>query len=97
MFFSENIARSALPLSRPRSLRHDFAKQNFKNLANLANKVNLCKKNYGLLTKLARLARFLKFCFACKGGEEGRGELAAASPQQNEPPHLMKVGGEDGT
>ena len=27
----------------------------------------------------------------------GRGEVAVASPQQNEPPHLMKVGGEDGT
>ena len=43
-----------------------FAKQNFKNLANLAKKVNFCKKNQaqdtkGFLTKLARLARFLKF------------------------------------
>ena len=40
------------------------AKQNFKNLANLAKNVNSCKIIKGFLTKLARLARFLKFCFA---------------------------------
>ena len=40
------------------------AKQNFKNLANLAKNVNSCKITKGFLTKLARLARFLKFCFA---------------------------------
>ena len=40
------------------------AKQNFKNLANLAKNVNFCKIIKGFLTKLARLARFLKFCFA---------------------------------
>ena len=60
------------------------AKQNFKNLANLANKVNLCKKNYGFLTKLARLARFLKFCFAksCRrllGRLSGKAERAMFS------------------
>ena len=42
------------------------AKQNFKNLANLANYVKFCLKIRqrtikGFLTKLARLARFLKF------------------------------------
>ena len=40
------------------------AKQNFKNLANLAKNVNSFKIMKGFLTKLARLARFLKFCFA---------------------------------
>ena len=65
---------------RPSSLRHDFAKQNFKNLANLANFVKKpfkCRDYFLLqkLTFLARLARFLKFCFACRGDLKGLGGL----------------------
>ena len=54
------LFHSAPPASPPL-----HAKQNFKNLANLAKNVNSCKIMKGFLTKLARLARFLKFCFAC--------------------------------
>ena len=61
------LLHSAPPASPPL-----HAKQNFKNLANLAKKVNSCKITKGFLTKLARLARFLKFWFAKYDFHAGR-------------------------
>ena len=61
------LSPASIPLllhSAPSASPPLHAKQNFKNLANLAKNVNSCKIIKGFLTKLARLARFLKFCFA---------------------------------
>ena len=62
------LSPASIPLllhSAPSASPPLHAEQNFKNLANLAKNVNSCKITKGFLTKLARLARFLKFCFAC--------------------------------